>query len=79
MSERGGRASLPRFRLAYVSETRLMFDCTVRMMNQISRAAITISAMPMIISTGLLLRPGAPVGPASTDSHHAPRHGLAAR
>jgi hypothetical protein len=31
-----------------------MFDCTVRTMNQISRAAITISAMPMIISTGLL-------------------------
>lgn len=31
-----------------------MFDWTVRMMNQISRAAITISAMPMIISTGLL-------------------------
>ena len=31
-----------------------MFAWTVRMMNQISSAAITINAMPMIISTGLL-------------------------
>ena len=31
-----------------------MFAWTVRTMNQVSRAAITISAMPMIISTDVL-------------------------
>jgi hypothetical protein len=40
-----------------------MFDWTVRMMNTIIRAAITISTMPMAISTGLI-PPNQAAGPS---------------